>query len=165
MWNLLEKLSDSLSPSPSSALPPLAFHVAMTIFTSDKVTGLVKPFEFSGNIFLRSKAPSEQSSYCSFHFIFHYPTITLNPKESWPRRIRRKNLPHNSNNPPKGTRPAQKLRSAPIRLHRGYIGIMEKRTETTRDYRGYIGIIRVILGLYRDNGKENGNYYSILGLY
>ena len=22
-----------------------------------------------------------------------------------------------------------------------------------------------ILGLYRDNGKENGNYYSILGLY
>ena len=28
-----------------------------------------------------------------------------------------------------------------------------------------IGIIGVILGLYRDNGKENGNYYSILGLY
>ena len=24
---------------------------------------------------------------------------------------------------------------------------------------------RVILGLYRDNGKENGNYHSILGLY
>ena len=23
----------------------------------------------------------------------------------------------------------------------------------------------VILGLYKDNGKENGNYYSILGLY
>ena len=22
-----------------------------------------------------------------------------------------------------------------------------------------------ILGLYRDNGKENGNYYTILGLY
>ena len=22
-----------------------------------------------------------------------------------------------------------------------------------------------MLGLYRDNGKENGNYYSILGLY
>ena len=37
--------------------------------------------------------------------------------------------------------------------------------ETARDYRGYIGIIGVILGLYRDNGKENGNYYSILGLY
>ena len=25
--------------------------------------------------------------------------------------------------------------------------------------------IRAILGLYRDNGKENGNYYSRLGLY
>ena len=23
----------------------------------------------------------------------------------------------------------------------------------------------IILGLYRDNGKQNGNYYSILGLY
>ena len=22
-----------------------------------------------------------------------------------------------------------------------------------------------ILGLYRDNGKENGNYYSIIGVY
>ena len=30
----------------------------------------------------------------------------------------------------------------------GYIGIMEKKMETTID-----------------NGKENGNYYSILGLY
>ena len=28
---------------------------------------------------------------------------------------------------------------------------MEKKMETT--------IYRVILGLYRDNGKENGNYY------
>ena len=36
----------------------------------------------------------------------------------------------------------------------GYIGIMEKKMETT------------ILGLgFSDNGKENGNYYSILGLY
>ena len=25
--------------------------------------------------------------------------------------------------------------------------------------------IRVVLGLYMDNGKGNGNYYSILGLY
>ena len=25
--------------------------------------------------------------------------------------------------------------------------------------------IGVILGLYRDNGKENGNYHSILGIY
>ena len=28
---------------------------------------------------------------------------------------------------------------------------------------GYIGIIGYILGLYWDNGKENGNYYN--GLY
>ena len=27
----------------------------------------------------------------------------------------------------------------------------------------FLGYIRVILGLYRDNGKENGNYYN--GLY
>ena len=25
---------------------------------------------------------------------------------------------------------------------------------------GYIGIFRYILGLYRGNGKENGNYYN-----
>ena len=25
--------------------------------------------------------------------------------------------------------------------------------------------VMLILGLYRDNGEENGNYYSILGLY
>ena len=36
----------------------------------------------------------------------------------------------------------------------GYIGMMEKKMETTS-----------ILGLYKDNGKENGNYYSILGLF
>ena len=42
------------------------------------------------------------------------------------------------------------------------LGIMEKKRETTMVYCGYIGYI---LGLYRDNGKENGNYYSILGLY
>ena len=29
-----------------------------------------------------------------------------------------------------------------------YLGIMEKRMETTT------------MGLYRDNGKENGNYYN-----
>ena len=33
----------------------------------------------------------------------------------------------------------------------GYIGIMEKKMETTIVY----------LRLYRDNGKQNGNYYSI----
>ena len=26
---------------------------------------------------------------------------------------------------------------------------------------GYIGIIGYILGLYRDNGKENGNYFFL----
>ena len=41
-------------------------------------------------------------------------------------------------------------------LYWGYIGIMEKKMETTIVFRGYIGII---LGLYRDNGKEHGNYY------
>ena len=35
-----------------------------------------------------------------------------------------------------------------------YLGIMEKRMETTT------------MGLYRDNGKENGNYFSgVMGLY
>ena len=47
-------------------------------------------------------------------------------------------------------------------LYWGYIRIMERKMETTIVYWGYI---RVILGLYRDIGKENGNYYSILGLY
>ena len=40
--------------------------------------------------------------------------------------------------------------------------------ETTGFYRGYIGvIIGYILGLYRDNGKENGNcrvYRGSLGV-
>ena len=27
---------------------------------------------------------------------------------------------------------------------------------------GYIGIIGTILGLYRDNGKENGNNYIVI---
>ena len=42
----------------------------------------------------------------------------------------------------------------------GYFGIMEKKMETTIIcglYRGYI-YIWVILGLYWDNGRENGNY-------
>ena len=41
---------------------------------------------------------------------------------------------------------------------RVYMGIMEKKMEIT--IMGYIGIIGHILGLYRDNGKENGNYYN-----
>ena len=36
----------------------------------------------------------------------------------------------------------------------GYLGIMEKKMETTIVCWGYLG----------DNGKENGNYYSMLGL-
>ena len=39
------------------------------------------------------------------------------------------------------------------------IGIMEKKKETTIMGLGFW----VILGLYRDNGKENGNYYIIIG--
>ena len=27
------------------------------------------------------------------------------------------------------------------------------------------GMEGILLGLYRDNGKQSGNYYSILGLY
>ena len=39
----------------------------------------------------------------------------------------------------------------PIGLHRGYLGIMEKKMETIVYWR-----------LYWDNGKEHGNYYRIL---
>ena len=28
---------------------------------------------------------------------------------------------------------------------------------------GFIGIIWGFIGIYRDNGKENGNYYSTIG--
>ena len=38
-----------------------------------------------------------------------------------------------------------------IGLYWGYVGIMEKKMATTT--------YRVLLGLCRDNGKENGNYY------
>ena len=33
--------------------------------------------------------------------------------------------------------------------------------ETTGIIIGFIGVIRYILGLYRDNGKENGHYYIV----
>ena len=50
--------------------------------------------------------------------------------------------------------------SCRVLFYCGYIGIMEKKMETTM--MGYIyiywGNIRVLLGLYRDNGEENGNY-------
>ena len=59
-------------------------------------------------------------------------------------------------------------------LYGVYMGIMEKKMETTIVYWGlygvYMGIMEnkmettiVYWGLYGDNGKENGNYYSILG--
>ena len=51
--------------------------------------------------------------------------------------------------------PLQRLR-APLKYW-GYTGIMEKKMETTALYRDYTGDI---LGLYRDNGKENGNCYN-----
>ena len=37
--------------------------------------------------------------------------------------------------------------------------------ENANTLMGYIGIIGYILGLYRDDGKENENYYGILGLH
>ena len=53
---------------------------------------------------------------------------------------------------------------------RDCIGIMEKKTETIGTrlkglYRVYVGIVGNISGLYPDNGKENGHYYGILGLW
>ena len=41
----------------------------------------------------------------------------------------------------------------------GVIGVILCILGLERDYIGYI------LGFYWDNGKENGNYYSILGLH
>ena len=43
--------------------------------------------------------------------------------------------------------------------------IMEKKLETTMVYRGYIWNTGDYGGFCRENGKENGNYYSILGFY
>ena len=37
----------------------------------------------------------------------------------------------------------------------GYVGIMEKKMEST-----IVGSIGYILGLYRDDGKENRNYHT-----
>ena len=43
---------------------------------------------------------------------------------------------------------------------------MERKMDNEMEIRVCLGVyMRVILGLYWDNGKENGNYYSILGLY
>ena len=50
-------------------------------------------------------------------------------------------------------------------LYKGYIGIMEKKMETTiwgLRFRVHIGPFKgVIWVLRRDNGKENGNYYIV----
>ena len=43
-------------------------------------------------------------------------------------------------------------------VHWGYIGIVEKEMETPI----YIGVYR---GIYWDDGKDNGNCYSIFGIY
>ena len=42
-------------------------------------------------------------------------------------------------------------------------GEERKKKEEARVLVSYIGYSNIILGLYRDNGKENGNYYN--GLY
>ena len=45
----------------------------------------------------------------------------------------------------------------------GFVGIMEKKMETT-NYLGFSGYIGSILGLCEDNGKANGNYYQASGV-
>ena len=50
-------------------------------------------------------------------------------------------------------------------LYWGYIGIMEKKMETTKTGGVCVCLsiyiyIWIILGLYWDNGKENGNYQN-----
>ena len=44
-------------------------------------------------------------------------------------------------------------------FYRGYLGDNGKENGNYRDYRRYIGIVGCILGLYRDDGKEEENYY------
>ena len=55
----------------------------------------------------------------------------------------------------------------------GYIGIMEKKVETTLKHMGVIygqwkrkwKLLYSIWGLYMDSGKENGNYFIAYGGY
>ena len=42
-------------------------------------------------------------------------------------------------------------------VHLGYIRRIEKNMEATISYYS-------ILGIYRENGKENGSYYCMLGI-
>ena len=61
-------------------------------------------------------------------------------------------------------RSAWKLLNRALGLYWVYMAIMEKKMETM----GIIGdilYIGVILELNWDNGKEHGNYYSVIGLY
>ena len=39
------------------------------------------------------------------------------------------------------------------------MGIMEKKMETTGIIGIIVGLYDITVGMYRDNGKENGNYY------
>ena len=58
--------------------------------------------------------------------------------------------------PPDRSSCLHRIYSVMLRIYRGYIGIMEKKMEASivscGIYRSYVGI-----------GKENGNYYSIIG--
>ena len=49
---------------------------------------------------------------------------------------------------------------AHLRFNIGVIkGLYRDNGKENGNYRGYRGYVRVVmLGLYRDNGKENGNY-------
>ena len=49
------------------------------------------------------------------------------------------------------------------RIYMGIIGVMEKKMETLGPLKGVYRDYWVILGLCWGNGKENGNYYSIIG--
>ena len=53
-----------------------------------------------------------------------------------------------------------------IIVYWGYLVIMEKKAETTIINSGYLGILEkngnyyYMLGLFRENGKENGSYWG-----
>ena len=55
----------------------------------------------------------------------------------------------------------KKMETIGIMVIQGYIGIMEKKMETTITIIGYTGFYWGYIG---DNGKENGNYYIIMGI-
>ena len=65
-----------------------------------------------------------------------------------------------------GFRPTRSPHRRPYTTYIGFIGMMDKKMETTIVYWGYIGVMEkkmeasVVYWGYRDNGKENGNYYN-----